>query len=77
MRLVGRFAFNLFLTDSFSRFDPEIASISILCIQSTDPLPYESKDWPSKEECDNHVQKFPTWNEFPTTYMSPENKGFE
>ncbi|KAK2174533.1 hypothetical protein NP493_797g01042 [Ridgeia piscesae] len=40
-------------------------------------LSYKEKGWPQKEECDTHVQKFPTWNEFPTTYLPPENKGFE
>jgi len=47
-----------------------------LLFQKSESLPYQLKDWPMKEECDLHVQKFPTWNEFPTTYLSPENKGF-
>ena len=40
-------------------------------------LPYNHPEWPSSEECDTFVHKFPNWNEYPTTYMPPENKGFE
>ena len=36
-----------------------------------------TSSWPSKEECDEHVKKFPMGNEFPTAYLPPENKGFE
>ncbi|CAH1785951.1 unnamed protein product [Owenia fusiformis] len=43
----------------------------------SDSLLFKDKDWPSKDECDRYVQKFPSWNEFPTTYLPPENKGFE
>ncbi|XP_078670324.1 tetratricopeptide repeat protein 17-like isoform X5 [Branchiostoma floridae x Branchiostoma belcheri] len=39
--------------------------------QYRDPL------WPSREECDAKVQRLPGWNEFPTTYLPPENKGFQ
>ena len=38
---------------------------------------FQAPDWPEKEECDLFVVKFPAWNEFPTTYLSPENKGYE
>jgi len=38
---------------------------------------FMASDWPSKEECDEHAKKFPMANEFPTTYLPPENKGFE
>ena len=48
-----------------------------LFLQELGKLSYKEKGWPQKEECDTHVQKFPTWNEFPTTYLPPENKGFE
>eukprot|EP00106_Octopus_bimaculoides_P009784 XP_014777226.1 PREDICTED: tetratricopeptide repeat protein 17-like [Octopus bimaculoides] len=34
-------------------------------------------DWPSKEECDVYVQKFPDPQNMSTVYLSPENKGFE
>lgn len=52
--------------------------VYVWCLQEDqESLPYLSEDWPTKDECDLHVQKFPTWNEFPTTYLSPENKGFE
>ncbi|XP_029638626.1 tetratricopeptide repeat protein 17 isoform X1 [Octopus sinensis] len=34
-------------------------------------------DWPSKEECDMYVQKFPDPQNMSTVYLSPENKGFE
>ena len=40
-------------------------------------LPYHQQDWPTSEECDTFVHKFPNWNEYPTTYLPPENKGFE
>ena len=38
---------------------------------------HKDKEWPNKEECDTHVQKFPAYNEYPTTYLPAENKGFE
>jgi len=36
-----------------------------------------TSDWPLREECEEHAKKFPMGNEFPTTYLPPENKGFE
>ena len=45
--------------------------------ESAESLPYQDPDWPDKAECDIHVQRYPQWNEFPTTYLPPENKGFE
>lgn len=38
---------------------------------------YKKKNWPDKQECDTYVQKIPAWNDFPTTYLPPENKGFD
>ncbi|CAD5117844.1 DgyrCDS6590 [Dimorphilus gyrociliatus] len=38
---------------------------------------YKQKNWPDKQECDTYVQKIPAWNDFPTTYLPPENKGFD
>ena len=34
------------------------------------------KHWPTKETCNNQNLKR-KWNEFPTVFLSPENKGFE
>ncbi|XP_067656212.1 tetratricopeptide repeat protein 17-like isoform X3 [Haliotis asinina] len=35
------------------------------------------EEWPQKEECDTYVQKVPDPRNLTTTYLSPENKGFE
>ncbi|XP_064634712.1 tetratricopeptide repeat protein 17-like isoform X2 [Lineus longissimus] len=37
-------------------------------------MPWKSAEWPNQNECDI---RFPAWNEFPTTYLPAENKGFE
>ena len=34
------------------------------------------QDWPTKEICNLHNLKR-EWNEYPTVFLSPENKGFE
>ena len=36
---------------------------------------HKDKEWPNKEECDTYVQKFPAYNEYPTTYLPAENNG--
>ena len=38
---------------------------------------YLNDDWPSKDECDQHVQKVPDSRNLTSTYLSPENKGYE
>ncbi|XP_078586639.1 tetratricopeptide repeat protein 17-like isoform X4 [Branchiostoma floridae x Branchiostoma japonicum] len=47
------------------------ASDKLAYDQYRDPL------WPSREDCEAKVQRLPGWNEFPTTYLPPENKGFQ
>ncbi|KAG1652458.1 Tetratricopeptide repeat protein 17 [Nymphon striatum] len=37
---------------------------------------YQDPTWPSQEECNKTVTAFPPADEFPSVYMSPENKGF-
>ena len=36
--------------------------------------PYNDPEWPSAIECTNHGTKLPA--EYPTVFLSPENKGF-
>lgn len=38
---------------------------------------YLDEEWPGKEECDLHVQKVPDARNLTSTYLLPENKGFE
>ncbi|XP_053384178.1 tetratricopeptide repeat protein 17-like isoform X3 [Mercenaria mercenaria] len=38
---------------------------------------YLNEEWPSKEECDLHVQKVPDARNLTSTYLPPENKGYE
>ena len=33
--------------------------------------------WPSESDCGSQKVRAPQWNEYPTVFMSPENKGFE
>ncbi len=33
--------------------------------------------WPSALECGAYIANPPKWNEYPTVFLSPENKGFE
>lgn len=40
-------------------------------------FPYLNSDWPTKADCASQMAKPPQWNEYPTVFMSPENKGFE
>ena len=37
----------------------------------------DDPDWPTAVECTSQVVKHPQWNEFPTVFLSPENKGFK
>ena len=39
------------------------------------PFPWDDTQWPSAVQCTSHLK--PKWNEFPTVFLSPENKGFE
>ena len=41
------------------------------------PPPYMNINWPTKTDCSSQMAKPPQWNEYPTVFMSPENKGFE
>ncbi|XP_033752791.1 tetratricopeptide repeat protein 17-like [Pecten maximus] len=45
--------------------------------EATVKTPLLDDDWPSKEECDTHVQKVPDPRNLSMIYLSPENKGFE
>ncbi|XP_060074042.1 tetratricopeptide repeat protein 17-like isoform X2 [Ylistrum balloti] len=45
--------------------------------EATVKMPLLDDDWPSKEECDTHVQKVPDPRNLSMIYLSPENKGFE
>jgi len=38
---------------------------------------YLAEAWPTKDECDTHVSKVPDPRNLSSTFMSPENKGFE
>lgn len=40
-------------------------------------LPHQEPDWPSPMDCSTQVSKPPQWNEYPTVFLSPENKGFK
>ena len=40
-------------------------------------LPFDDSDWPSAIECTSQVSKQPKWNEYPSVFFSPENKGFK
>ncbi len=33
--------------------------------------------WPTESDCAAHFNNPPKWNEYPTVFLSPENKGFE
>ena len=46
-------------------------------LQGITGLQFQLPEWPDKEECDALVKRLPAWNEHFTTYLSPENKGFE
>ena len=48
-----------------------------IALQDLREASFRGPEWPNKDECDTYVVKFPAWNEFPTTYLSPENKGYE
>lgn len=41
------------------------------------PRAYEDPDWPREKDCRSQLAKPPQWNEYPTVFLSPENKGFE
>lgn len=56
--------------------------VHYVCLQEpSTPKPeqpaYLSADWPSKKECDEHKSKTMTWEDYPSTFLPPENKGFE
>jgi hypothetical protein len=34
-------------------------------------------NWPTEYDCSSQLGKPPQWNEYPTVFLSPENKGFE
>jgi hypothetical protein len=34
-------------------------------------------DWPTEADCVQNMAKPPQWNEYPSVFLSPENKGFE
>jgi hypothetical protein len=39
---------------------------------------YNQRDWPSERECrEEWGDRPPQWSEYPTVFLSPENKGFE
>ncbi len=39
---------------------------------------YDRPDWPTEADCDTEwISRPPQWNEYPTVFLSPENKGFE
>lgn len=39
---------------------------------------HNKPDWPTEEDCDTEwISRPPQWNEFPTVFLSPENKGYE
>jgi len=38
---------------------------------------YQDENWPTREECDSFGVRPLEWNEYPTTFLPPENKGFE
>lgn len=40
-------------------------------------LPFEDSEWPSPMQCASQVSKEPQWNEYPTVFMSPEDKGYD
>lgn len=40
-------------------------------------LPFEDSEWPSPMQCAGQVSKEPQWNEYPTVFMSPEDKGYD
>ena len=45
--------------------------------ENADKLSFEDPDWPSAVECSGQLAKQPKWNEYPTVFLSPENKGFK
>ena len=38
---------------------------------------HSDPNWPCKTECASDFAKPPLWNDYPTVFLSPENKGFE
>jgi hypothetical protein len=48
--------------------------MAIICVQFAEHL---ADEWPGKDECDTFVQKVPDPRNLSTSYLSPENKGFE
>merc|ERR1711935_1205210 len=40
-------------------------------------LPFDDSDWPLSIDCTSQVSKLPKWNEYPSVFFSPENKGFD
>ena len=38
---------------------------------------YLKTSWPTREECEEHQTDALDWNEYPTTFLPPEHKGFE
>lgn len=37
---------------------------------------YTHPDWPPRESCEEHVKRYPQWDEFPSLYVDPETRGF-
>ena len=46
-------------------------------IDENSNLPFLKSDWPTAIDCAAQASKKPEMNEYPTVFLSPENKGFE
>ncbi|XP_070560353.1 tetratricopeptide repeat protein 17-like [Ptychodera flava] len=47
-------------------------------VREPDPnAEYRTKEWPQKTDCDMNYKGLPIWKEYESTYLPPENKGFE
>jgi len=37
----------------------------------------QDPSWPPMESCDKYIDRYPSWDEFPSAYLDPETRGFK